>query len=345
MLDSIPHSRKRLYIFGLILLGMIVAILVFSQMARPPISSANLVPKRFPIGIISDMDKKSKVKDWQWQSKFRTGFLVRDSSGQYTIEWDENETVLTSGIGEKGRSMELSELILYQDRLYACDDRVGLVFEIKGGKAIPRHILRDGDGDGGKGFKCEWATVKGKTLYFGSVGKEYVLPDGTIESYGPMWVKEVSPDGVLRHVDWTARYEALRKAAGCPYPGYLVHEAVAWSPRHNRWFFLPRRASKEAYDETLDETRGTNILLSADPAFRDISVTPVGEHNPNLGFSSLKFLPDAPNHFVALKTKEVGDDVQSFIGVYTTSGEVLMQDSFVGDVKFEGVEFLATKSG
>jgi len=41
-----------------------------------------------------------------------------------------------------------------------------------------------------------------------------------------------------------------------PCPSYLLHEAVAWSPYYKRWFFLPRRASRLAYDDQADETRG-----------------------------------------------------------------------------------------
>lgn len=55
--------------------------------------------------------------------------------------------------------------------------------------------------------------------------------------------------------------------------GYIIHESAAWSVHHKRWFFLPRRESKERYDETLDESRGTNLMLIADEEFNDIKVT------------------------------------------------------------------------
>ena len=56
------------------------------------------------------------------------------------------------------------------------------------------------------------------------------------------------------------------------FPGYIIHESASWSSVHKRWFFLPRRESKERYDEKLDESRGTNLMLTADEEFSDIKV-------------------------------------------------------------------------
>jgi soluble calcium-activated nucleotidase 1 len=78
--------------------------------------------------------------------------------------------------------MELSDLVRYNDRLYSCDDRTGVVYEIlqnpEGAKAVPRYILMDGNGENSKGFKCEWGTVKDGLLYIGSFGKEFTNSDG-----------------------------------------------------------------------------------------------------------------------------------------------------------------------
>ena len=35
---------------------------------------------------------------------------------------------------------------------------------------------------------------------------------------------------------------------------------------------MPRRESRERYDDKLDETRGTNLMLIADETFTDIQV-------------------------------------------------------------------------
>ena len=87
----------------------------------------------------------------------------------------ENEpSEITSQYAYGDRGMELSELVVFNGRLYSCDDRTGIVYEIQVDKrlAIPWVILADGDGtDSGKGFKCEWMTVKDAKLYVGGLGK------------------------------------------------------------------------------------------------------------------------------------------------------------------------------
>lgn len=54
--------------------------------------------------------------------------------------------------------------------------------------------------------------------------------------------------------------------------GYITHEAVVWSDVHDCWFFLPRRCSKESYNDVLDEARGCNVMITADGTFTDIKV-------------------------------------------------------------------------
>jgi soluble calcium-activated nucleotidase 1 len=57
-----------------------------------------------------------------------------------------------------------------------------------------------------------------------------------------------------------------------PFIGYVTHEAVVWSDVHNRWFFLPRRCSKDSYNDVFDETRGCNVMITADDTFTNIKV-------------------------------------------------------------------------
>lgn len=52
----------------------------------------------------------------------------------------------------------------------------------------------------------------------------------------------------------------------------MIHESGAWSDIHNRWFFLPRRCSRDQYNETRDETMSCNVLLIADENFNSIKV-------------------------------------------------------------------------
>src|SRR5690554_4664060 len=85
-----------------------------------------------------------------------------------------------------------SFVVVVGSELYTMDDRTGIVFQItKDHKAIPRHIIMEGDGNSMKGQKIEWATVKGGELLVGSIGKEYTLSDGTIASVGGFWVASI----------------------------------------------------------------------------------------------------------------------------------------------------------
>lgn len=53
----------------------------------------------------------------------------------------------------------------------------------------------------------------------------------------------------------------------------MIHESGAWSDVHKKWFFLPRRCSKEQYDEKADELNSCNVLLSADESFSNVDVS------------------------------------------------------------------------
>jgi len=141
---------------------------------------------------------------------------------------------------------------------------------------------------------------------------------------------------------------------------YLLHEAVAFNPMSRQWFFFPRRVSKEPYDEVLDESRGSNHLLIASEDFSDVRViNNIGVRacalarslssdthdivlqplDPNYGFSAVKLIPFRENEFVLLKTTEV-DGVNTVMMVIDIRGHVLMDQIDVGNVKFEGIEFL-----
>lgn len=48
----------------------------------------------------------------------------------------------------------------------------------------------------------------------------------------------------------------LRDTVGAAYPGYMIHESGAWSDVLQKWIFMPRRISSEAYDDIKDEQVG-----------------------------------------------------------------------------------------
>lgn len=297
----------------------------------------------YQIAIIADLDTDSRsTKDNTWFSYLKKGQLTLFHSGdRVVVEWDKEDTVLETHLAEKGRGMELSELIVFNGKLYSVDDRTGVVYRLEGSKAIPWVILTDGDGTVDKGFKAEWLAVKDELLYVGGLGKEWTTTTGKVLNENPEWVKVVGPRGDVQHHNWVSNYNSLREAAGIQPPGYLIHESAAWSDSLHSWFFLPRRASKERYSEKEDEQRGANILLRSSADFSDITLSHVGTQIPTHGFSSFKFIPGTDDQIiVALKSEENNGQVATYITVFILDGRVLLPETKIGNVKYEGIEFI-----
>eukprot|EP00002_Diphylleia_rotans_P040221 TRINITY_DN9489_c0_g1_i1.p1 TRINITY_DN9489_c0_g1~~TRINITY_DN9489_c0_g1_i1.p1 ORF type:complete len:358 (+),score=57.85 TRINITY_DN9489_c0_g1_i1:157-1230(+) len=293
----------------------------------------------FRFAIIADKDHLSQTDDG-WGSVLRSGVLKRVSENSYTVDW-ESQIKLTTQFNEGGRGLELSELINFNGRLLSFDDRTGIVFEIIGSDVIPRYILMDGDGLSGKGFKSEWATIKGGLLYVGSMGKEWTTGSGEVLNHNPQFVKTIDAQGHVSSIDWRNQYQALRAATGTLDPGYLVHESAVWHEKQKKWYFLPRRVSKERYDEKEDENRGSNVVITADENFKSIKHFTIGTISPKHGFSSFRFIPDRPDHILALKSVEDGPKAFTYIAVFDIHGNTLMDETLIDQVKYEGLEFLS----
>jgi soluble calcium-activated nucleotidase 1 len=325
----------------------------------------------FVFGVITDMDRlsavphRSKASKSEWIAYFRRGELEyrvhdargnRSAEGVWTIRWHEPApgVRLTTQLSEAGRGMELSELVYWRGRYLTPCDRTGIVYEILNARlpkpyVASRYVLATGDGEHAKGFKAEWMTVQHGALFIGGHGRETTdAHNGThVVNYDALWVKRIAPDGVafVEHLNWTNRYERLRRAAGTAFPGYLEHEAVVWSERRSQWLFLPRRFSVEPYDERANEFRGWNGYLLADENFQSIQLKHLNVRvDGERGFSSVKFLPFTGDRLaIALRTIEHEDE-----GVYRTyltvfqvdDGRVLLADTPVGEHKYEGIEFL-----
>uniref|UniRef100_A0A8D0GWW2 Soluble calcium-activated nucleotidase 1 n=1 Tax=Sphenodon punctatus TaxID=8508 RepID=A0A8D0GWW2_SPHPU len=310
-----------------------------------PLSPPQRLPEgmRYRIAVIADLDTDSKgTPEHTWFSYLKKGYLTLSASGDHvSVEWDAQDSVLQSHLAEKGRGMELSELAVFNGKLYAVDDRTGVVYQIDGTKVVPWVILSDGDGTVGKGFKAEWLAVKDERLYVGGLGKEWTTATGQVLNQNPEWVKVVGYKGDVAHENWVANYDALREAAGIKPPGYLIHESASWSETLQRWFFLPRRASHGRYDEQKDEHRGTNLLLCSAPDFTEVKARHVGELVPTHGFSSFKFVPDTDDQIiVALKSEEDAGHVATYITAFTLDGRPLLPETRIGPIKYEGIEFI-----
>ncbi|KAJ8680352.1 hypothetical protein QAD02_016139 [Eretmocerus hayati] len=308
----------------------------------PPIKQYTGVT--YNLAIVADLDTDSKIdgKKSAWRSYLLKGRLTHMASRNLvSVEWDREPVVLTGSLALKGRGMELSELVVFDGRLLTMDDRTGMVYFFDADNVYPWVILMDGNGKSSKGFKSEWATVKDEQLYIGSMGKEWTTPSGEFVHNDPQWIKIVSPHGEVHSNNWISNYKRLREAIGIEYPGYMIHESGAWSNIHHKWFFLPRRCSKEQYNETKDEMMSCNVLLTADESFIDIQVTHIGKVIPIRGFSSFKFLPGSDDSIIiALKTEEFQGSTATYITAFTIEGQILMPDLKVADKKYEGLEFV-----
>lgn len=328
-------------------------------LTRPEILSGRQV--RYRIALIADLDLDSKSQSMHanssssssapvvssWHSFLLKGHLTFNPDEESVhIEWGERQR-LTSLLSSSGRGMELSELSVFNGKLYSCDDRTGIVYQIpvngESETPLPAVILNDGNGMSAKGFKCEWMTVKHQKLFVGGFGKEWTSTTGELINFDPQWIKVVSVDNGVQHVNWRQEFLSLSKAAGIQYPGYMIHESAAWSDIHRKWFFLPRRASDSPYNELEDERKGTNMLISADETFTHVQVTRVGKVILTLGYSSFKFIPGSRDRLiVALKSQEDGGRIATFVTVLTIEGRIVLPDQRVGSesIKYEGIEFI-----
>uniref|UniRef100_A0A7S1PIM2 Apyrase n=1 Tax=Percolomonas cosmopolitus TaxID=63605 RepID=A0A7S1PIM2_9EUKA len=358
-------SKYILIFISVTFLILITYYLLFS--ASAPMASSLIVPlsNEYDLLMIADRDEFSwneKLK--VWESVLHTALLKRNTHNSY--EYHPLETkMLSHELVRKDRGLELSELKFFSQnadddkvpiesekrRLLAFGDRTGIVYEVVNWKKpqpklIPRAIVAGGNGrTETKPFKNEWATVKDNQLIVGSWGKEFTSRDGTeiISEEQMMYVKVFDRNmGLVEHRDWIKNFQKVRQSVGIQFPGYLVHEAVEWSNLHKKWYFLPRRVSKQKYDDAEDLQRGGNILIAANEDFSKFeSYTIKQETKPTRGFSSIKFVPGTNDqHLVALKTEENGSDQHSYITVVDISGNVLLPETYIGKEKYEGVEIV-----
>ncbi|XP_038068417.1 soluble calcium-activated nucleotidase 1-like [Patiria miniata] len=303
-----------------------------------------LIGVRYRIGLISDLDTDSKSDSQKntWVGYYLKGYLsINSLHDQVSLQLDKDPTALKSQLSRGGRGMELSELVTFNGKLYAVDDRTGVIYEIVDNAVIPWTILSDGDGRNTKGFKGEWMAVREQSLFVGGLGKEWTTTSGELVNLNPQWVKVVSSQGAVRHVSWVKNYNAMRNEAGYPYPGYMIHESGVWSDVHQRWFFMPRRASTERYTEADDEHRATNLLISCSLDFSDVRINRIGVLNKIRGFSSFKFVPGTGDTvIVALKTEEDRGKIATYYTVFNINGKTLVPDTKFADIKYEGIEFI-----
>ncbi|KJH43187.1 Apyrase, partial [Dictyocaulus viviparus] len=299
--------------------------------------------KVYDLLAVTDMDKNAVTStNWTWRAVTRKGkLMISRNKKNVTIIWEKgSDKNLTTHLNYEGRAMELSDLSEFDGRLLSPDDKTGMLYEIKGDKAIPWLFLNSGPGNTTKGMKAEWTTLKGNKLYVGGHGTEYRDENGTVVSEDAMWIKIISKRGVVKSVNWKKVYEKVRSSVGIIPPGYLTHEAVQWSELRGQWLFLPRKASTKIYNKKDDEMKGTNLLIIGNRRLTRFKAVRVGRvKHPERGFSAFDFVPGTHDRiFVALKSEEISKKpTRSYVTVFDIYGNVLLEDQQLEEnYKFEG---------
>ncbi len=291
----------------------------------------------------ADLDEKSVTSTNKYSSYFIKGTLTisRDSK-KAEIKFDSKAKVISTQYGFNNRGMELSDFAVFNGRLYSCDDKTGIVYEISNEKAIPWVILADGDGRQDKGFKAEWMTVKDEQLFVGSWGKEFTSEEGIPINDYQKWIKVISHTGQVKHLNWTDVYNRMRDVLGYSFPGYLIHEACCWDEINRKWYFLPRKASKEAYDEKKNEICGTNLLISMDENLTNVNCIEIGKAEQTRSFASFKFVPNTNNQLIiAIKSQEYMGKCQTWVNMFDVNGNILVEDILISNYfKCESIEFV-----
>jgi soluble calcium-activated nucleotidase 1 len=192
-------------------------------------------------------------------------------------------------------------------------------------------------------MRCEWSTTKGEMLFIGSTGTPWVNPDGSVANRNPMWIKTISPLGVIRNIDWSGPYEKMKAALGIGDKGYIIHECALWSSRMTRWYFIPRHVSNTPYRPGDERKHGSTIIFAADASFSKILVVDLEgtSANPRRGVTDCKFVPNGRDQEIMVtKIEEMDSGVfQSFIAIYSVDGKQLLDDTpMPRGWKFEGLE-------
>lgn len=78
--------------------------------------------------------------------------INRDNSA-VQVYWDSGLDKLSSKLSYGGRGLELSELVVFNGKLYSVDDRTGVIYHVdpNTNAIVPWVMLTDGDGNNEKG--------------------------------------------------------------------------------------------------------------------------------------------------------------------------------------------------
>jgi soluble calcium-activated nucleotidase 1 len=127
----------------------------------------------------------------------------------------------------------------------------------------------------------------------------------------------------------------------------MIHESGRWSDVHQMWFFMPRKLSRQPYNEVIDAGKCVNLMLaSPEPIAEDGSSVILQKYLGFLeqrGTSEFLFVPGTNDcHLFILRTEESFDGVMStFASVIDLEGHLLMAEVVIGNKrKFEGAAWV-----
>ena len=343
----------------------------------------------FTFGLIADQDEASKVDEGGapfWISKLAIGKLTF-SGGAYTLALDSEATLKSTRGDKSGRGAEYSALECFDGKLLTMDDRTGNVDVVvpapegaeeqyvmeplvnSDGKPVALYL---GDGSKEKGLKCEWTTLKDGKLIVGSTGKPRTDDDSLVVHHGEMWIKTIDPETyAVTNVECVAAFNSLCEATkvtaappiGGKSVGFHVHESGRWSDIHGRWFFCPRKLSRETYTVESEGFKCCNLMIACPPGelpaggpAPDVEgpygasclIQPIIGFLPMRGCSDFMFVPGTQDcHILVLRTEESMDGViNSFASVIDIAGTVLMvEQKLTEDRKFVGCCWLGGWGG
>ena len=316
----------------------------------------------YPLALVADQDEASAGVEG-YTSYLRYGKLVytgANGSKSYTIDMPGEQPIRTGRGDKAGRGAEYSALEIFDGKMVTADDRTGAVDVIAPcGQGFNFRVsplendggdvkLKLGDGKKDKPLKCEWSTQKDGLLYVGSTGKERTDDDGNVVHRGEMWIKTIAPGTLeVTDIDWTEMYNSIRTAAECPHgAGYMIHEGARWSDVHKKWFFLPRKMSRQPYDEVIDAGKCNNLMIACPDGSKEgseVIMKPYLMKYNTRGCSDFLFVPGTNDcHIMMIRTEESLDNVVStYASVIDLEANVLMDETLVAsERKFEGAAWV-----
>lgn len=325
--------------------------------------------------IVADLDRDAAVKRGKktvYESLLMYG-VVRVTADEVQIFVVNHEIPLISPLNSSGRGMELSEIRRHNNQLKTFDDKTGIIYDILvmdnrssspvnnvsferlflspdpnlSLTVIPSlsYSVYDPKNKYFSGFKFEWASPYNDNLYIGSHGQKVIdkSTGKTILDNSEI----ISLSRSLNPVNNMNLYSKVKEALQIGDSGYVTHEAVIYSAVHKKWYALPRKISKEPYEESADEYKGSSIMVAVSEDFQNVEIINIltsFASDKRRGFSAASFLPNSNDDvIVALKTVELGKEniQETYITMFKINGEVIVDDTLISNNhKYEGLEFI-----